>query len=121
MTVRKEPGYLLIEGVGSIATLDDQKNWSDACYREIVDNNARRVLIDDRLLQFKVSLFDQYDVVMHYRDEYENEIMEVRVAIVVNNDNEELHDFWELYANNRGFPWKVFREMDPAIAYLTED
>lgn len=121
MTVRMEPGYLLIEGVGSIATVDDQNNWADACYREVTSNNASRVLIDDRLLKFEVSMIDQCNVVKHYSDEYESKIRGVRAAIVVNHDNEELRDFWELYANNRGFPWKVFRQMDAAIRYLTAD
>ena len=121
MTARMEPEYLSIEGVGTIATLEDQKNWSDACYREVIKYDARRVLIDDRQLQFNTSFFDQCDVVRHYNDEYETRVRSVRLAIVVSHDNEELHDFWELYASNRGFDWKVFREMDTAIAFLTTD
>ena len=121
ITVRMEPEYLLIEGVGTIATLEDQKNWSDACYREVIKFNASRVLIDDRQLQFKTSFIDQCDVVRHYNDEFEAKARSVRVAIVVNHDDKELHDFWELYASNRGFLWKVFREMDAAIAFLTKD
>ena len=119
--VRMEPEYLLIERAGTIATLEDQKIGSDACYREVIKNNVDRVLIDDRQLQFNTSILDQCDMVGYYNDEYEVEIRSVRVAFVVNHDDKELHDFWELYAGNRGYLWKVFREMDDAIAFLTRD
>ena len=121
MTVRMEPEHLLIQGVGTIETLGDQKTWSDACYREVIKYDARRVLIDDRQLHFKTGIFDQCEVVTHYNDKFETFIRRVRVAIVVNHEDNELHDFWELYASNRGFHWKVFREMDAARDFLTRD
>ena len=121
MTVRMEPEYLLIAGVGTIATLGDQIIWSDACYREVIKYNARSVLIDDRQLHFKTGIFDQCEMVTHYNDKYDFEIRRFRVAIVVNHEDNELHDFWELYASNRGFHWKVFREMDAAREFLTRD
>ena len=121
MTIKLEPGYLSIQGVGSIDTLEDQKNWSDACYREAIAHNASRVLIDDRQLHFNVGILDQCDVVKHYSEEFEAKIRRVRVAIVVNQDDEELHDFWQLYAGNRGFLWKVFKDIDAAVDYLAND
>ncbi len=121
ITVTQEPEYLLIKGVGYVRTLEDQKLWSDACYREVMANNASRVLIDERLLRFDNTIGDQLAVVQHYIDQYEIVIRSLRCAILVDQVNEELDNIWELVVNQRGFPWKLFSDHDAAVAFLMRD
>ena len=121
MNVRMEPEYLLIEGIGVISTVKDETDWADACYRTVIQHGARKALIDLSQISFETGIIDQCNVVKHYNQEYEVKIRAVRTALLVKGDDKELHDFWELYANNRGYPWKVFTDIEPAVVFLTKN
>lgn len=116
---RPEESYLLIEGTGSIENADDEKTFSSSCYEEIQKHGSKRVLVDQRNISFKSSILDQCDVVSHYSTEFDVMIRATRIAVLVLPESEELHAFWEVYANNRGYPWKVYTEMEDAIGFLT--
>ena len=121
MTVSHEPGYLFIKGVGYIRTLEEQQQWSDAVYREVIANNASRVLMDDRLLQFDSTVGDQCNIVQYYIDRYDSMIRSVKAAFLLDASQGEVNRIWELYLHQRGFPWKVFTEFDDATAFLIKD
>jgi hypothetical protein len=121
LTVRSEENWLVIEGVGVIANAADEKSFASSCYEEIIKHGARRALVDLRKIDFRSSIFDQVDVVSHYNKEFDSQIRTVRITLVVDPKHKDLHDFWEVYANNRGYPWKVFTEMEAATAFLQQD
>lgn len=121
LTARIESNYLLIQGSGIIADLKDEKRWADACYKEILRQNSQRVLIDQRKIAFKTSIIDKIDVVPSYLEDFNYKIRTFCIAFLVNPAEIELHQFFELYANNRGYHWKVFMEKHAADAFLNAD
>jgi len=121
LAARIEPNYLLIEGVGVIANSEDEKRWADACYEELLRQGSQRVLIDQRKIEFKSSISDQCNVVSYYNEEFELQIRKFSIALLVNPEEKKLHKFWELYANNRGYRWKVFTEKCAADAFLNTE
>jgi hypothetical protein len=118
ITTHGEGDYLIIEGSGIIANAGDEKAFASHCYDQIQQHGSRRVLVDQRGIHFESSIVDQCAVVEHYTREFDPIIRAVRLAILVRPEDEDLHGFWELYASNRGYFWRVFTDMEAARAFL---
>lgn len=117
ITSRPETNWLLIEGKGVVENLKDEMLFANQCYEEILKHNSKKVLLDQRGIEFKSSIVDQYGVVTSYK-EFPPEVRNIRIALIVKPKEKELHESWELFANNRGYPWKVFIEMEAAVEFL---
>lgn len=118
---RPEANWLVLEAAGVMRNTSDEKSFANSCYAEIVKHNYKNILIDQRKISYGSDIIDQCNVVSHYSEEFPPEIRSLRIAIVINPRDRAVNEFWELYANNRGYPWKVFCDMDDATAFLLEE
>ena len=81
-TSRIEGEYLLIESVGVVNNLDDEKLILLQCYEEFAKTNSKRVLLDQTKVAFLSSITDMFDVVDTYSEDFPG-LREIRVAAVV--------------------------------------
>lgn len=116
----KGDGYLVLKYKGTVTSLADEEQLATQCLEEFKKYDYSRMLIDFRAMEFLSSITDQCQVVSHYNAEFPNWVRTVRVALVVTPEAKELHEFWELYAGNRGYPWRVFTDIGDAISYITD-
>ena len=118
ISTEQRKNYLIIKGSGCIKNSYEEKEFAKNCYEVILKNNSKKVIIDQREIDFTSSIVDQTETVSFYNEEFESFIRFVRIAIVISPKDKELHEFWELYANNRGYPWRVFTKIEDAIEYI---
>jgi len=92
--------------------------------KRTVEWRVNKVLIDMRELQFELQVLDIFRRVESLRDQrVEIKPSSSRVALLYRpNDTNKDDDFifFENAARNRGLPYRVFKQMDDAFAWLTE-
>jgi hypothetical protein len=93
---------------------------------ETVDaSGSMKVLLDIQKLQFDLSIhrvFERTQEVMKQRDEFEN--VSRKVAIVYPSTGQKADEniiFFETVARNRGLPYRAFKDMDIALAWLLDE
>lgn len=117
LTEQKD-NYLIIKAKGLITNLKEEEEHSKRCYDEVLKHKAKKVLIDNRNIIFNSSILDVADLITFYEKEFTAEIRLVKIAVLYSPKKIELHKSWELFANNRGFNWKIFTGIDDATQYL---
>ena len=110
--------FLLIKTSGNVDNYDDDKHLANEVYEETMKHDFRKVLLDHRETDFTSSVTNQTQLIKYYSEELHFDIRLFRVAVVANEKSKETADFWEVYANNRGFNYKVFYAMEPAFEFL---
>lgn len=92
--------------------------------KKTVEWQVNKVLIDMCELQFELQVLDIFRRVESLRDQrVEIKPSSSKVALLYcPNDTNKDDDFvfFENAARNRGLPYRVFKEMDDALAWLTE-
>jgi len=92
--------------------------------KKTVEWQVNKVLIDMREHQFELQVLDIFRRIESLRDQrVEIKPSSSRVALLYRpNDTNKDDDFifFENVARNRGLPYRVFKQMDDALAWLTE-
>ena len=93
---------------------------------ETVDaSGSRKVLLDIRGLQFDLPIIQIFERVKEMREKRrEFGISSTKAAIVYSAANEKLDKdlaFFETASVNRGLPYRTFKDMDDAMAWLLGD
>jgi hypothetical protein len=83
MSIEQEDTFLMIKSNGIIKNGNDEKELSSKYYEEILKRNSKKVLIDQRNIDFRSSILDQTVAVTHYDQEFENKIRSIKIAIVI--------------------------------------
>jgi len=104
------------------------KQTEDSMTHEVLGNVAnlglKKVLLDMREVEFNMSLGAIFQRAQELREErIESRSFSFKVAILYfakDKKAEENFSFFENTARNRGLPYKVFKKLDEALAWLTE-
>jgi hypothetical protein len=115
-----EADYLVIEGEGSVGNFADNELASKLCYQEISKHDFQKALLDFRRVEGEASIADMYGLASSLSGDYPYELRRLKLAVVVDPKHKELSDFWQLCANNRGFGFQGFTDLESARAYLSE-
>jgi hypothetical protein len=115
-----EADYLLIKVSGSIADMKEMMLLTKQIYDEITKYDSRKVVIDQTENQPPNSLVYQANLVDFYSEEFPVEVRHLKLAIVTDIKNKRIADFWETYAHNRGYRFRVFYSMDDARKFISE-
>ena len=91
----------------------------------VVKLGLKKVLLDMREVEFDMSLADIFQRAQELREErVESRAFSFKVAIIYVSKDRKTEDnfsFFETAARNRGLPYKIFKELDEAFAWLTEN
>ena len=112
--------HLYIKVSGCIENSTEDKQYAKEAYDLFTRFDYSRAIIDIRELKLKTNIIDQVKLV----DSYSNKkifpnIMKIKLAVIIDRENEELATFWEDYSTNRGFNFKVFYSISEAESWLT--
>jgi hypothetical protein len=113
-----EADYLLIKVSGRVADVNDMKLLTRQIYDEIMRYDSKKIVIDQRESQPLDSLVSQVELVEFYSEEFPVEARYLELAIVTDSKNEKIASFWETYAHNRGYHFRVFYSMDDALKFI---
>ncbi len=112
-----ENGILVIRAQGFDESLEEVQAYGlavvEACRRERV----LRVLCDERDLDYRLGTLDTFQAAAFISDLAPKV---GRAAIVPNAEGLDDAAFWEDVAVNRGLTVRVFRDPEPALAWLSE-
>ena len=112
---------LVMEVEGVIQDADDETRLADATYAEIEKHEPSRVLVDYTKTEFRSSLLDQAKQVTHMSTNLPADLRWLRLAIVVRPEDLPVNEFWQHYANNRGYQWRTYTDRSQAEAFLTDE
>ena len=118
----KKADYLVIKASGEIVDIADWKMLNKLYYDEFVKHDAKKVVIDEMEMEmtFPLGLINLCELVDSYSEELPIEIRRVKLAVAVDSKHKSTADFWETYAHNRGYHYKVFYSMEDALKYMDE-
>ena len=90
----------------------------------VVKLDLKKVLLDMREVEFDMSLADIFQRAQELREErVESRAFSFKVAIIYVSKDRKTEDnfsFFETAARNRGLPYRVFKDIKDAFAWLTE-
>ena len=90
-------------------------------YDEITKYDSKKiVVIDQTENQSLDSLVHQMDLVKFYSEEFPIGVKHLKLVIVTDSKNRKIAYFWETYARNRGYLFRVFYSMDDARKFMSE-
>lgn len=110
--------YLLIKTSGSVDNGDDHKRLANELYEEIMKHDFSKVLLDNSEIDFTTSITDTTQLIAYYSEAFPPDVRLLKIAMIANEKSKAVADFWELYANNRGFIYKAYYTMEDALEFL---
>lgn len=108
--------YLKVIAKGKDDDQSDVKNYTDAVVRAILDFKCKKVLCDERELQYNISVSDTFQLA-EYVSRYSDQI--VKIAIVCNIKFFDDAKFYETVTTNRGMQIKIFTNIEEAESWLS--
>ncbi len=108
-------GVLYVETKGFDESLEEVVRYNQAILQEGLDNNAQKVLCDERQLEYRLPLIDTFELA---EDLAKNVPYSIQIAMVTHPLNEQMILFWETVALNRGLNVKVFFDPKEAALWL---
>lgn len=119
LNIVEELDFLHLQSVGVITTVQEYKQVQEHYFAAIMNSSFKKVLLDVRQFEFPKEILDQIAIVKYYQEEEVFPgIRQLKVATIFREGYEDSADFWETYAFNRGFNFKVFPDVDSAKAWL---
>jgi hypothetical protein len=115
-----ETDYLQIALAGAATDIEDMKLFVKRIYDEIMKHGIRKILLDYSKYQPPDPLIYQAQLVKFFPEELSEEIRHWKVAIVMDSMYKRIADFWELFAKNRGYSYKVFYSLEEAQTYMSQ-
>jgi hypothetical protein len=92
--------YLLIKTSGRVDNIDDHKRLANELYEEIMKHDFSKVLLDHNEIDFTTSITDKTQLITYYSEAFPPDFRLLKIAVVANEKNKEIGDFWDVYANN---------------------
>ncbi len=106
---------LRVVASGKDDDLEDVNNYGAAVFAAVQSSGCRRVLCDERELQYSIETVDIYESAEFMAQQARGV---AQVAIVTPAGHEEDAEFWETVAVNRGLKVRMFRRMEDAERWL---
>lgn len=108
--------YLKVIANGKDDDQADVKNYTDAVISAIFEFDAKKVLCDERELQYNLSLTDTFQL-GEYVSQYSGQLL--KIAIVCNIKFFDDAKFYETVTTNRGMQIKIFTNIEEAESWLS--
>ena len=121
LSVKVEKDYLIMKSTGIINNFDEQKAIDKELVKLIIKNEVKKVISDVTELQYSPPLFNISDIASLIKFYVDNLPIQLKSYIVVAVLPEAAKDvgpkarFWETYARNRGYNFRVFYSMEDAV------
>jgi hypothetical protein len=117
-TFKTEDEILIVTSVGTDDSLDEVLNLNEAILQEAIKCGYRKVLSDERLLIYDLSIIETFML----GDTLSKRIRFIeKIALVISDNQEEMAMFWENVTVNRKVKAKVFVKYDEAVEWLLKD
>ena len=108
---------LICETRGFDESYDEAAQYGKAVVSACLDNGCKRVLCDERELEYKLGKFDVFKLAESLTA-FAPQI--IKAALVYSPNNVEDAVFWETVGVNRGATVKVFQSRDEAMQWVLE-
>ena len=117
-TFKTENEVLRVTSVGIDDSLDEVLHLNEAIMREAIKCGFRKVLSDETQLIYDLSITETFML----GDSVSKNIRFIeKIALVVNDNQEEMAMFWENVTVNRNVKAKVFVKYEDAMDWLLND
>jgi hypothetical protein len=113
--IRAEGVLLHVEASGNDDSLEQVKQYGLAIIDAAIAHEAKRVLCDERALEYALGTFDTFEAAKFIAAMAPKV---ARIAIVCKPKHIEAGDFWETVAVNRGLQVRIFTDIDEAHSWL---
>ena len=110
--------YLLLTSSGSVSTIDEYESLVEQYLKEAPKFDKRTIVIDETGIQFTPSLMLQSDIVKFFNQNSPDEMKKAKVAVISNKESMDFQKYWEFWANQAGYNYKVFSSMDEALEFI---
>jgi hypothetical protein len=114
-TMEKRGDILFVEVWGFDESLEEAVSYNNAVRGKAEALGCRKVLCDERDLEYRLSVVDTYKLGEHTA---RIATSFARIAIVTSEPNQEAAEFWENVTKNRGVMARVFYTVAAAQDWL---
>jgi hypothetical protein len=108
-------GVVRVKASGEDESLEQTKKYSLAVLQAAIDTDTRKVLCDERDLDYKLDIFETFELAKIIA---ENVKKMGRLAIVCKPEHVKSGKFWETVAINRGLYVRFFLSLEEAEEWL---
>ena len=119
-TITKGKQYTLITGEGERTDLTSLIEGTKKIQQIAMENDADFLLLDYRKVKFSVPYTEAYNIVKIYEQKMPV-FSKLVMAAVVKKLDWEIAKFWESTSNKRVYTFKVFKHMNEAQSWLSEE
>ena len=120
ITSKTEGSYLLLAGEGPIVSMAEYKTTVRQYVDEVQKQTLRKIVVDQRKVDFGPSLINQMDIVTFTAREMPEEIKTWKIAVVMSDEHMILGEFWKFSSKDSGYSFETFSNIDAAIQYICE-
>jgi len=113
-----EPEMLQVITSGKDETLEEVVNYSQAVITQAIEHQAKKILCDERKLEYSISVLETYKLAEMISREARHT---ARVAIVCQPKYMDSGKFFETVAANRGLIIAVTSDYEAAVQWLNEE
>jgi hypothetical protein len=113
--IHTDGDLLRVVASGKDDSLEDVNNYGSAVVAAALSSGCRRILCDERELQYSIDTVDIYESAEFMAQQARGV---VRAAIVTPAGHEDDAEFWETVAVNRGLKVRMFRRLEDAERWL---
>jgi hypothetical protein len=117
LKIETKDDMLLVKATGT-RSFDTILSMSQDILKACVEKDIKRVLIDVIGLEGRLGASDAFEVTDKYFPKIRNRSVITHCALVDLKEFESSYRFFENLAVNRGFVFRIFSDMDKAIAWL---
>lgn len=110
--------YLFIKNSGILNTLKELNKNNANLAEEIIKNNAKNVVIDQKGVIYPDSIVFTINTVNEYINILPKEARSWRIAVVYTLKSGEIGRFWETVCVNRGYNFHTFFNLKEAINWI---
>ena len=109
---------LFVTTSGFDGDLEEVFAYNDAVVKAGLENDCKRILCDERNLEYRLGLVDTYALAEYAAKKAP---FLVRVAIIHRPEDAQEAEFYETVATNRGLAVRIFNDFDAALTWIKED
>lgn len=121
LTTEFKEGYLQINSVGIIETMEDLRAHSKMIFEEIEKHTFHKILINEPGMKLPLDIVPYFNLVKDYVDSYPPEIHDFKIAVVVSREFKEVVCTWETLCQSRGLSFFGFISFQEAVDCLINE
>ena len=112
------PDHLLLVGYGEIMSLDQYRFYSRQVSHEIGKFDRRKIILDERQVEYGPSLLLQLDSIDFYDSDLGEDAADWQLCVVAGDDLLMLGEFWAKSSRDAGYAFQFFSSIEEAVAFL---